>query len=62
MNLFKKKYRIVKDNYSGYAAQWRWWFFPVWFECFNVNTHYTEDEAINECWRHAYKKDVGYLP
>lgn len=28
MNLFKTKYRIVSDNYQGFEAQFRYWW---WF-------------------------------
>lgn len=33
-----KKYRVIRDNFSGYEAQVRYWFFPFWLECFGTNT------------------------
>lgn len=31
--LFKNRYRVVTDNYLGYEAQVKFWWFPVvWFQ------------------------------
>ena len=40
-----KRFRIVKDNYSGYEAQiWRvWW--PFWTQMGFTNTHTTIEDA-----------------
>lgn len=39
-----KKYRVVRDNYSGYEVQtWRAWF-PFWIEG-KVNTHISLEQA-----------------
>jgi hypothetical protein len=27
----KNKYRIVRDDYAGYEAQVRFWYFPFWW-------------------------------
>ena len=43
--MWKNKYRIVTDNYAGYEAQVKYWWFPfIWiqiptsYEC-SINTH-----------------------
>jgi len=40
-----KKYRIVRDTFSGYEAQvWRVWF-PFWVQLGGTNTHATDEKA-----------------
>lgn len=40
------RYRIVKDDYSGYECQiWKIWF-PFWCQMNFCNTHHTLEEAI----------------
>ena len=40
-----KKYRVKLDNNNRYHAEvWRLWF-PVWVECFLLNTSKTLEEA-----------------
>ena len=40
------RYRIVKDSYRGYECQkWRLWW-PFWIQMGFVNTHETEEQAI----------------
>lgn len=57
-NLFRTRYRVVRDNYCGYEVQsWRWWF-PIWLQCNGLtgdptNTHYTLESAI--CFIEAKK-------
>lgn len=48
--MFKNKYRIVTDLYSGYEVQFRRWYFPFWVQCGTgrrkcVNTHSTIEQA-----------------
>ncbi len=40
-----KKYRIVRDRYLGYEAQFKttWW--PFWRQCFGTNTAATIDRS-----------------
>jgi hypothetical protein len=49
MKSFKRRYRIVKDNYLGYEVQSRMWLLPFWFECnsgtYTTNTHSSIEEA-----------------
>jgi hypothetical protein len=45
MKLFKTRYRIVTDRYSGYEVQSRRWWFPFWIQCDGTNTHLTIDRA-----------------
>lgn len=39
------KYRIVKDNYSGYEVQIKRWWFPIWLQVGLSNTHRTIEDA-----------------
>lgn len=40
-----KKYRIVKDNWSGFEVQvWRLWF-PFWVQARGTNTHPSIEQA-----------------
>lgn len=40
----KKKFRIVRDDYLGYAVEvWRW-YCPFWIE-HNYNSHKSVDDA-----------------
>ena len=55
---FKNKYRIVRDNYAGYEAQYQPWWFPfVWFQIeydgSMVNTSFTIERAEEICRTHA---------
>lgn len=41
-----KKYRVVRDTYSGFECQiWRW-YWPFWVSMGFTNTHKTLDNAI----------------
>lgn len=44
-NFFKTKYRIVTDCYRGYQAQFKYWWWPLWFQCYGVNSRDTIDGA-----------------
>jgi hypothetical protein len=44
-NIFKTKYRIVRDQYMGYEVQYKCWWFPFWVEHGFTNTHKTIEEA-----------------
>lgn len=65
----KNRYRIVADNYLGYEAQIKFWWFPfVWFQMSNggpCNTWHSE-EAAEQFIRHkasyAPKKVNPYMP
>lgn len=35
---FTTRYRIVRDNYSGYEVQIRRWWFPIWLQLGGINT------------------------
>jgi len=48
MKLFKKKYRVVKDDFGGYEVQVRFPFIPKWCQCWdtgNTNTFLSSVEA-----------------
>jgi len=49
MKMFKTRYRVVRDNYLGYEAQFRWWWCPFWFQRFGANTYVTLEEAQKVC-------------
>lgn len=42
--MFKTKYRIVTDDYLGFEAQYKIWWFPFWFQC-SINTRRTVKES-----------------
>jgi hypothetical protein len=44
-NIFKTKYRIVRDRYAGYEVQYKCWWFPFWVEHGLTNTHKTIEDA-----------------
>ena len=51
--MFKTKYRIVRDSYAGFEAQYRPWWSPFWFQCFWCNTRGTIEGAEQVCRLHA---------
>ena len=51
--MFKNKYRIIRDDYKGFEAQVKYWFFPfVWVEIgdkgwsSNTSCHLSEAEEV----------------
>lgn len=54
-NHFKNKYRVVEDNYSGYEAQVKKWYFPVWLQIGFINTSPSIEGAKKHCEIHAKK-------
>lgn len=63
--MFKNKYRVVQDNYAGFEAQVKFWWFPVcwWQLCESgrargTNTYPTLQEAENLCRVHARKSTI----
>ena len=59
MNFFKTKYRVVTDNYLGYEAQYRPWFFPFWQQLNGMNTHMTIEGALEMCKRFKRTKKLA---
>ena len=63
----KNRYRIVRDNYLGYEAQIKYWYFPfIWFQLNEddgvCNTNFSIEEAEKLIERHrSYKKVVKYI-
>lgn len=55
-----KKYRIVRDKFGGYEAQWRYWWLPIWFQCFYCNTNVSIEKAEELARQHS-TKIVKYL-
>lgn len=43
--MFKTKYRVVLDAYSGFEAQYRKWWMPFWLQINGVNTSSSLDAA-----------------
>lgn len=39
------EYRIVTDDFAGYEAQWRAWYWPFWTQIGFCNTHPSADAA-----------------
>lgn len=63
----KNKYRIVRDNYLGFEAQVKRWYWPFWDQIYFCNTWGTLEKAEECCTLHAsgksvVVKDLGYLP
>lgn len=50
--MFKNRYRIITDNYSGFEAQVKYWFFPImWLQIgvqgfSNTSTTIKQAEAV----------------
>ena len=53
MKIFKTKYRIARDAYAGYEAQYKPWWSPFWMQCYGLNTMPTVDLARKLCFQHA---------
>lgn len=63
--MFKNKYRVVQDNYAGFEAQVKFWWFPVrwWQLCrsgrgVGINTYPNLHEAESLCRVHARKSTI----
>jgi hypothetical protein len=56
---FKTKYRVVRDDYRGYEAQFKPWYLPFWLQCFGTNTSSTLEGAIRVIDKH--KTRVVYI-
>jgi hypothetical protein len=57
-NLFRTRYRVVRDRYLGYEVQFRHWWMPFYIQG-EVNTHTSLDKAIN--YIQLKKKSVVYV-
>lgn len=44
----KVKYRIVTDDWGGYEAQYKLWWWPFWLQLFWTNTSSTIEGAERE--------------
>lgn len=63
LSFFKRKYRIVDDNFAGYEAQVKYWWWPFWIQCFGVNTASTlsgAQDTIKRHYRELHKRFVEY--
>jgi hypothetical protein len=47
------RYRVVRDSYLGYEAQFRPWWSPFWWQCNFVNTNTSIKHARQVCVNHA---------
>lgn len=54
----KTKYRIVLDNYCGFEAQVKYWFFPFWIQFKGSNTHFSVEGAERYIAHHRFVKNV----
>lgn len=55
--MVKHKYRIVRDNYCGYEAQVKYWYWPFsWVQLQGTNTHLTADLA--EAYINKFRQPV----
>lgn len=59
----KSKYRIVTDNYNGYEAQVKHWWFPfIWFQMFKcgwANSFATAEDAVSFIMKKRTKEKIG---
>ena len=44
--IFRTRFRIVRDNYSGFETQFRYWWMPFYLQG-RSNTHPTIEKAKN---------------
>jgi hypothetical protein len=58
----KTKYRVVRDSYNGYEAQFRPWWSPIWFQCFGTNTEPSLERSLQVCKLHAKPVITYYDP
>jgi hypothetical protein len=72
----RNQYRIVVDDYAGFEAQFKPWWFPLfWWQCYGTNTRSTIEEAEKIAMLHSLKlsrvnkvspgrciKNLGRLP
>ena len=49
----KNKYRVVRDGWNGYEAQFKPWYWPFWSMVNGCNTYTSKDKAIRGCEIHA---------
>lgn len=52
VNLFRNRYRVVKDHYLGFEAQVRYWWCPFWIQIDDTNTYSTLERAIERAEIH----------
>lgn len=48
-----KKYRIVRDRFSGFSVEYKLAFVPFWLQCDFSNTHSTIEEAMAFALSHS---------
>jgi hypothetical protein len=59
------RYRIITDRWAGFTAQYKRWWWPMWCDCFGINTSPSLRLAELACDRHyqdmlAREKTVKY--
>lgn len=54
----RARYRIVRDTYSGFEAQFRPWWSPFWFMVNGCNTKPNLETAEKLCRTHATRGNV----
>lgn len=59
--MFKNKYRIVTDKFSGYEVQFKPWYLPFYYQVGDennkhTNTSYTVEDAELLIERHKSRK------
>lgn len=57
----KPKYRIVRDAYAGFEAQYKVWWWPFWIQCNGINTRATVEDAEALAKRHAFGRDKAVV-
>lgn len=62
-SIFRKRYRIVTDNYAGYEVQVKLWFWPFWLQLWGCNTNISIRQALETIEmerKESHKKVVVY--
>ncbi len=54
------KYRIVTDEFLGYEAQFRPWWWPFWMQCFFVNTSPSVESSRKVVDKHRRGRIIEY--
>lgn len=62
--MFKTKYRVVTDSYSGYEVQFKLWWWPFWMQAHGpggarANTFNNLENAIEYAKELRYRQSTG---
>ena len=55
--MFQTYYCVRSDNYAGYEACVKYWWWPFWIN-FGCNTSATKERAWEKVYNHAHKEKM----